>query len=216
MPGAPNRPPEVSGPPPPPPAAGETPQLRLLRRLAPARITLRLDLWKSGAPREFIEPLVKAETLYQAGDIVGAESALDQLSVRLAEPRWPTLPMPFRHLRVEIPQPQPPHYDPEFSLAPAEKEARKARRHAEVQLALAQASVEWARAHATPVDDLAAAVGRAGAALSGTGPGESFWPEVDSVWAGLRDRVPMPTLASARPPAPPPAMTPAEEPTGES
>jgi hypothetical protein len=211
MPGAPNRPPEVSPPPPPPSPAGESPELRLLRRLSPARVALHLDLWKAGPPREFVEPLAKAEALYHAGDIVGAETALDQLAVRLAEPRWPTLPVPFRSLRVEIPPPQPPHYDPEFSLPPAEKDARKARRHAESQLALAKASVEWARAHAVPSGDLAEGVVRAEAALDGAAPAEAFWPQIDALWASVRERVPMPTLPQGHAPG-----APAEAPAGGS
>jgi hypothetical protein len=163
---------------------------------------LQLDQFRSGPPKEFVEPLAKAEELYGSGDLVGADAALDRLSVRLAEPRWPTLPMPFRTLRVDIPAPQPPHYDPEFTLPPAEKEARRARRFAETQLALARASVEWARGHQLPADDLAQRVAEAEAALSGSGTSGAFWPAVDSVWAGLRERVPMPALPAARPGAP--------------
>jgi hypothetical protein len=185
-----------------------------LRRLTPARVALRLDVWKAGPPKEFVEPFTKAEALYASGDIVGAEAALDQLSVRLAEPRWPNLPQPFRTLRVEIVQPQPPHYDPEFPLPPAEKEARKARRYAENQLALARASVDWCRAHSIPSEDLEQAVGRAAAALSAPTPEASFWPDVDAIWAGLRERVPAPTLAAARPAVVAPA--PVDEPAGES
>jgi hypothetical protein len=185
-----------------------------LRRLTPARVALRLDLWKAGPPREFVEPFAKAESLYAAGDLVGAEAALDQLAVRFAEPRWPNLPVPFRSLRVEIAQPQPPHYDPEFTLPAAEKEARRSRRYAEGQLALAKASVEWGRTHAVPCDDLLQAVARAEAALSAPAPAETFWPEVDSIWAGLRDRVPAPTVSAARPPAT--APPPPDESVGES
>jgi len=195
--------------PPPPAAPGETPELRLLRRLTPSRVALHLDLWRGAPSRELVDPLAKAEALYAAGDLPGAEAAADQLSVRFAEPRWPTLPIPFRALRVEIPPPMPPQYDPEFPLPAPEKEARKARRHAETQLALARGSVEWAAAHAIPIDDAPAALARAEAALGPGGAGERFWPEIDAVWASLRVHVPMPTTAAARPVpvAPEPAVS---------
>ncbi|MGA8536079.1 MAG: hypothetical protein WB789_01645, partial [Thermoplasmata archaeon] len=91
----------------------ETPERRALRRLAPSRVALRLDQWKGAPSPDLLTPFEKAEAAYTAGDYTAALQALDQLSIRFAEPRWPTLPEPFRRLRVPIPAPMPPHWDPE-------------------------------------------------------------------------------------------------------
>ncbi len=199
MPGAPNRPPE-SAPAPAPPPVDEL-ERKVLRRLGPSRIALKLDLWKGAPSKDLLEPYGRAEALFASGDHRGADSALDQLSVRFAEPRWPTMPEPFRRLRVSIPAPMPPHYDPENALPAAEREAKKLRRDAELQLALAKASVEWARAHGMPVDDLEPRVRAAAEALAGAGPSDGFWGEIDPCWTGLRERVPAPTTVppAARP-----------------
>jgi hypothetical protein len=195
MPGAPNRPPEVS----PAPAAPPVDQLerRVLRRLAPSRLALKLDVWKGAPSKDLLEPLAKAEALYAAGDHRGADSALDQLSVRLAEPRWPTIPEPFRQLRVKIPAPMPPHYDPEHALPAAEKELRQAKRGAETQLALAQGSVAWAKGHGVETADLEEPLRAAAAGLSGPTPADGFWTSIDLVWTTLRSRVPSPVPAPA-------------------
>ena len=203
MPGAPNRPPEPAAPSAPPPT--DPLERRVLRRLAPGRVALRLDIWKGAPSRELVDPLAKAEELYRSGDARGADSALDQLAVRLAEPRWPTIPLPFRHLRVAIPAPQPPHYDPEHAIPPAEREARRVRREAETQLALAKASVDWAAGHSVEAADLRTGVGSAETALGPSGVSEAFWKEIDGVWERIRERVPMPTAPGRPSPAPPPA-----------
>ena len=211
MPGAPNRPPDPSDLAPPPPVTG-TPAERILRRIAPSRIALHLDLWKGAPWAELLKPLQSAETALAAGDLPHAESALDQLAVRFAEPRWPTLPVPFRGLRQEIPPPMPPHWDPEHALAAPDREARKLHRFAELQLRLVEASVTWAQAHGVPSADLVPLVEEAKRIFPSQGGSASFWTSVDAVWTALRERVPMPTAgrtsttpaASPTPPAPHP------------
>ena len=203
MPGAPTRPPEADTPPPPPPAAG-SPADRVLRRLGPSRIALHLDLWKGAPSKELVLPLESAESAFASGDLPHAEGALDQLAVRFAEPRWPTLPEPFRGLRQEIPAPTPPHWDPEHSLTPAEREGRKLHRFAELQLKLADASLAWAGNHGFAVDDLAAPLATAKARFPQEGGSAAYWAEIDRIWEGLRSRVPMP-----KPPGPPKAPAPA-------
>lgn len=201
MPGGPNRPPEVEAPPPPPPVAG-TVQERLLRRLAPCRIALSLDLWRGAPSPELTKPFESAEAAFASGDFPHAESALDQLAVRFAEPRWPTLPEPFRRLRQEIVAPVPPHWDPEHQLPAPEKEGRKIHRWAELQLALAGASEAWAKAHQVPVDDLGPALEEARRRFAAEGGSQGFWSSIDVVWTGLRERVPAPgTKKTAAAPA---------------
>jgi hypothetical protein len=212
MPGAPNRPPETT------PAAGVAPSTddrgrKALRRLAPARVALRLDQWKGAPHTDLFAPFERAERAYDSGDFVGADSALDQLAVRFAEPRWPTLPVPFRELRATIVQPQPPNWDPESKLEPAERDARRARRAAETQLKLARASVEWARAHAVEVNDLEPNLAAAEAALAANGADPAFWEPIDATWTALRARVPAPTAPAARRAAP---SEPAAESTSET
>jgi hypothetical protein len=200
MPGAPNRPPEADAPPPPPPTAG-TPAERVLRRLAPNRIALHLDVWKGAPSKELVTPLEAAEASYAAGDIPHAEGSLDQLAVRFAEPRWPTLPAPFKGLRQEIPPPTPPNWDPEFSLSPVEREARKMHRFAELQLRLAEASVGWASAHGISATDLAEPLQSAQRRMAVEGASGAFWVEIDRIWVALRERVPMPKVGGTpRPP----------------
>lgn len=203
MPGAPNRPPETDAPPPPPPSAG-TPEERVLRRLGPCRIALHLDLWKGAPSKELVQPLQSAEAAFAAGDLPHAESALDQLAVRFAEPRWPTLPSPFKGLRQEIPAPTPPHWDPEHGLAPAEREGRKLHRYAELQLKLAEASVDWAGAHGIAVDDLGTPLAEARRRFPHEGGSWAYWAEIDRIWTALRERVPMPGATPAARPAPTP------------
>ncbi|HEV2166023.1 MAG TPA: hypothetical protein VGS23_03455 [Thermoplasmata archaeon] len=204
MPGAPNSPPKTAAPAAP---ASDELERKVLRRLAPSRIALKLDLWKGAPARDLLEPFLRAESLYGSGDYRGADSALDQLSVRFAEPRWPTLPEPFRSLRVRIPAPMPPHYDPEFPLPPEEKEARRKRREAEGQLALAKASAAWAESHGAGEAGFGSWLRGAETALSASDLGEAFWGGVDAVWTTIRARVPAPGApgAPSRPsPSPPP------------
>jgi hypothetical protein len=200
MPGAPNRPPEADLPPPPPPAAG-TPADRVLRRLAPSRIALHLDLWRGAPSKELLQPLESAEASFAAGDIPHAEGALDQLAVRFAEPRWPTLPVPFKGLRQEIPPPMPPHWDPEHGLPVPEREARKMHRFAELQLQLADACVGWASAHGIAVTDLAEPLESARRRFPVEGASASYWTDIDRIWIALRERVPMPKVGGAARPS---------------
>jgi len=199
MPGAPNKPPETA----PAPAPAETPQQRALRRLAPSRVALRLPLWRGAPNPDVLQPYLDAERLYEAGDAEGANGALDRLAIRFAEPRWPSLPEPFRQLRVAIPAPQPPHWDPDHGLPPSEKEARRLRRYAETQLALAGGALEAEAARGTDVAPLAPLLERAKSALAAGELGPPLWEPIDGIWSGLRVRVPIPAPAGApRPPAP--------------
>ena len=203
MPGAPNRPPEIA------PHEATTADLptdaaerKVLRRLAPARVALRLDLWKGNPSPELLVPFEKAEGLFASRDFVNADSALDQLAVRFAEPRWPTLPEPFRSLRVTIVQPQPPHWDPEFKMTPEERDVRRTRRTADTQLALAKAVLDWASAHGSSTDDLAPILAAAQQELAGGTATDAFWDRVDTIWVAVRGRV-SPPARKASPPVPP-------------
>jgi hypothetical protein len=209
MPGAPNRPPENAPAAPPVPPVPETPAQRVLRRLAPSRVALLLDQWKGAPNGDLLGPFEKAESAFAAGDFPNAVSALDGLSIRFAEPRWPTLPEPFRRLRVAIPAPMPPSWDPDHSLPVAEKDARKARKFADDQLALADASVAWMAAHQLDTADLAPRVEEARTILAAEGVVAGFYERVDAVWDAVRARVPLPKAAVARP-APAAAPAPAE------
>lgn len=206
MPGAPNKMPPPETPPTPaavvPIAARESPSEHALRRLAPSRVALRLPIWKGAPSPELVKPLEEAEAKYVAGDPGEAGIWLDRLSIRFAEPRWPSLPEPFKLLRVPIPQPQPPQWDPEHALAPAEKEDRKWQRYAETQLKLAKGSVDAEAARGTSVDDLRPFLAQAEGALSAKELGPAFWGPIDGVWSALRERAPIP--ASGKPSAPPP------------
>jgi hypothetical protein len=203
MPGAPNRPPETGEPAPAPAVPEDVHSRKIVRRLAPDRIVLSLELWKGAPGVDLIAPYDKAETLYLAGDLAGADSALDLLSVRLAEPRWPSLPAPWRDLRVSIPAPQPPQWDPEFSLSPAEKETKKLRREADKNLALLTAALDWLGKRSIAVDDLRPEIVQAQEALAGQGPAEPFWAIVDRTWTTIRERTPSPPRAAPRAPPPP-------------
>jgi hypothetical protein len=205
MPGAPNRPPEPDAPAAPPPPVVGTPSQKVLRRLTPSRIALRLDVWKGGPSPELLKPLDRAEATFLAGDFPNAEGALDQLAVRFAEPRWPTLPKPFRELRQDIPAPQPPGWDPENAYPAAQKEARKAWRQAELQLRLVDASLEWAGTHGSDVADLAPHAADARTRFGSEGASEAFWTHVDAIWSALRERVAKPAPAPSRAPAAPAA-----------
>ncbi len=201
MPGAPNRPPETTPAPPPPTPVGDPPERKVLRRLAPARVALLLDQWKGAPSPELTTPFEKAEAAFVAADYPGALSALDLLAVRFAEPRWPTLPEPFRFLRVPIPAPMPPSWNPDNALPPADREAKRAHRFAEEQLALADGSVAWATAHRVDLTDVAPAVGAARAILAAEGASAGFYDRIDGVWEAVRARVPLPKSTAARPAA---------------
>ncbi len=204
MPGAPNRPPDRTDAAPPAPPAPTPPERLALRRLVPSHVALLQEVWKGAPAAELTQPFERAEAAYRAGDFVGAIAALDQLSSRFTEPRWPTLPLPFRELRVVIPAPEPPQWNPEHGLDVAEKERRRARRTAETQLALADGSVAWARAHGIAADDLAARLDRARAILGPTELPEGYYVEIDALWTDLAPRLPRPKRAPAAP-SPPPA-----------
>ncbi len=195
MPGAPNRPPDVAAPPSPRPVP-DPPELRLLRRIVPSHVALLQESWKGGAPAELLAPFERADAAFRAGDYGTAASALDQLSIRFAEPRWPSLPEPFRRLRVPIPAPVPPHWDPDHGVAAEEKELRRARRTAEEQLALVDGSVAWATAHGITAGELATLAAEARAALAAPGVASDFYPAVDRLWRALRDRLPSPRRAA--------------------
>ncbi|HYK94218.1 MAG TPA: hypothetical protein VEY07_09315 [Thermoplasmata archaeon] len=204
MPGAPNRPPATtpSGTPAPP---GEEAGRAVLRRLAPARVALNLDLWKGAPAPDLIAPYDRAEKAYESGDWNGAQGALDQLAVRFAEPRWPTLPTPFRSLRVSIPAPQPPTWDPDHALPAPEKEAKRLKAEAEKQIALLRASVTWLKARNLPADDLEPVVSRLGEMFTAEGASAGLWSGLDEAWAAVRERAPVPRSGASRPPAPEPA-----------
>lgn len=210
MPGAPNRPPSNAPVPAAAPPGAEAAR-PVLRRLAPSRVALRQEVWKGAPPPELLAPFEKAEAAYAAGDFGGASGHLDQLATRFAEPRWPTLPAPFRELRVSIPAPQPPSWNPDHALAPEEKEARQRRRAADQQLAWATASVEWMGRQGLETADLAERLVAARQALEAAGATDALWNEVDTIWVAVHERVPAPRpAAAARPPAappPPPAAT---------
>jgi hypothetical protein len=195
MPGAPNRPPSKDPEVPSVPPVPETPERQALRRLAPSRIALRLDQWKGAPNADLLAPFDRAEAAYLAGDYTAALQALDQLSIRFAEPRWPTLPEPFRRLRVPIPPPMPPHWDPEHGMAAPEKDARKARRVADDQLALARASVAWATAHGTDLSSFGPRVEESAAILDSEGLVPGFYERLDALWLAVREHVAKPHAA---------------------
>ena len=199
MPGAPNRPPETAPETPPPPPATDSPAKRVLRRLAPARVVLNLDLWKGAPSQDLLTPFQKAEAAYSAGEFPTAEGALDALAVRFAEPRWPSLPTAFQALRVKIAAPQPPQWDPEYSLAPAERDALRTRRQAAAQLTLADAAVAWAGEHGVDVSELTPRLVVARAEFERDGASGAFYGEIDPIWEAIRDRVPLPKAVATPP-----------------
>ncbi|HTT14755.1 MAG TPA: hypothetical protein VMG81_03130 [Thermoplasmata archaeon] len=203
MPGAPNRPPENAPAAPAPPPVPVSARFRALSRLAPSRVALLLDPWKGAPSPELLQPFEKAEAAFEHGDFDNASSALDLLSVRFAEPRWPTLPEPFRSLKVPIPAPMPPHWNPDHALGPAEREARRARREADEQVALAAGSLAWAAGHGVDLTDLARPLDEARAILGSEGVVPGYYERMETVWDGVRQRCPRPKGAAGRAPAPP-------------
>ena len=210
MPGAPNRPPEIDGPPPPAAPADQSAR-RVVRRLGAMRVALRLDLWKGAPSAELVTPLERAEASFASGDLLTSLGHTDQLAIRFAEPRWPTLPVPFKGLRQGIPAPQPPQWDPEFTLTPPEKELRRLRREAELYVDLAAATISWGASHSVDLSDLVAPLEQTRALLAATGPDDAFWAESDLFWQAVRARVPMPKGPAGRP-APAAAPSEAAEP----
>lgn len=198
MPGPPNRPPEKSPEAPPTPPPLEPPEKKVLRRLVPTHVTLLLDTWKGAPSPELTGPYGRAAATFAAGDYPAALSALDLLAVRFAEPRWPTLPEPFRLLRVPIHAPVPPHWDPDHKLAPTEKETKRARAAAEEQLALGRGSVTWATAHGIETSDLAPRVESAAQHLSDPTGLAAFYEAMDAFWTTLESRLPAPKGSVAR------------------
>ncbi len=202
MPGAPNRPLPIdaasaAAPP------GEEAGRAVLRRIAPMKVALLLDQWKGAPSRELTAPYERAEAAFAAGDWSGAQSHLDQLSVRFAEPRWPTLPPPFRDLRVAIPPPQPPHWDADHALSPAEKEQKRLRREADRQLSLARGTVGWMKVKGLPMDDLEPIVANAERELAASGLTPALWDALDRLWAAVRARLPsLPTEGGRATPPP--------------
>lgn len=181
----------------------------MLRRLVPMHVTLLLDVWKGAPSPDLTGPFEKAEAAFAAGDFAAATTALDLLSVRLAEPRWPTTPEPFRLLRVPIKAPVPPHWDPDHALSAGDKDSKKQRTTAEDQLALARGAVAWAAAHGVDASDLGSVVEGASAHLAEPADLRSFYEGIDGLWASLRGRLPRPKNAAVR--AAPPAAAEAEE-----
>jgi hypothetical protein len=186
----------------------DLPEKKILRRLAPSRIALLQDAWKGAPNADLMTPFGKAEAAFVAGDYPSALSALDLLSVRFAEPRWPTLPEPYRLLRVPIPAPMPPHWNPDNALPPAERESKRARATAEDQLTLAAGCVAWAATHGIDVTDLTPRVAEARAILPTEGASVGFYERIDFIWAAIRSRVPLPKSPSARPAPASPAPDP--------
>jgi hypothetical protein len=185
-----------------------SPEKKVLRRLAPSRVALLLDQWKGGPSPDLTTPFEKAESAFAALDYPNAITALDLLSVRFAEPRWPTLPEPFRFLRVSIPAPMPPSWDPDNALPPSDREAKRARKFAEDQLALAAGSISWAAAHQVDVADLTPRLEEARAIFSTEGGSEGFYERIDPIWEAIRARVPLPKSSAPRPASAAPAPAP--------
>jgi|SRR5271170_3356174 len=202
MPGAPNRPPETAPEAPVAPPVPEPPERKVLRRMIPSHVTLLLDLWKGAPSGDLLTPLERAEAAYEAADYTTATQALDQLSIRFHEPRWPSLPEPFRLLRVAIPAPQPPSWNPENALPAAEREALRARRFADDQVLLARGCLVWAGAHGISVAEWTPRVEEAAAILKTEGLVPGFYERLDPVWEGLRNQLPHPKGGGPRASAP--------------
>jgi hypothetical protein len=211
MPGAPNKPPDIEAPPAPAsPPSGDKRQ-HAFRRLAPDRLVLRLPIWRGAPNADLVKPLERAAATLAAGEFPDAEKALDQFSVRLAEPRWPTIPEPWVRLRVPIPAPQPPHWDPDFKLAPGDREAKKNREWAQTQLRLAKGTLELAPSLNVDLTDVQSCVAEAQTIFDRDGATPDFWAPLDRLWEAVESRVPLPSPAAARA-APPAKLPPGIEP----
>ncbi len=211
MPGAPNKPPPIDAPlAPAAPLPGDKMQ-HAVRRLAPDRLVLRLPIWRGAPSVDLVKPLERVAATLAAGEFPDAEKALDQFSVRLAEPRWPTIPEPWIRLRTAIPAPQPPHWDPDFKLTPGDRDAKKAREWAATQLLLAKAAITFAPSLGVDLADVQSCVDEAQAAYERGGATADFWTPIDRLWEAVQSRVPLPTPAVARA-APPAKLPPGIEP----
>jgi hypothetical protein len=211
MPGAPNKPPEIDSPP-----AGSSPSPgdklpHALRRLAPDRMVLHLPIWRGTPHADLLKPLERAAATLAAGEFPDAEKALDQFSVRLAEPRWPTIPEPWIRLRVTIPAPQPPHWNPDFNLSPADRDAKKEREWAQTQLLLAKGAIDLAPSLHVDLTDVQSCVVEAQTVFDQGGASAGFWAPLDRFWDAVQSRVALPSPASARS-APPAKLPPGIEP----
>jgi hypothetical protein len=160
---------------------------------------------------DLVRPLERVAATLAAGEYPDAEKALDQFSVRLAEPRWPTIPEPWARLRVPIPAPQPPHWDPDFQLAPADREAKKNREWSRTQLLLANGALELAPSLHVDLTDVQSGVAEAQVIFDREGPTPDFWTSLDRLWEAVENRVPLPTPAPSRT-APPAKLPPGIEP----
>lgn len=211
MPGAPNKPPEIDAPLSPQATPGSDKRQHAVRRLAPDRLILRLPIWRGAPHTDLVKPLERVATMLEAGEFPDAEKALDQFSVRLAEPRWPTIPEPWARLRVSIPAPQPPHWDPDHKLSPADRETKKNQEWARTQLLLAKGALELAPSLPLDLTDVQSAVSEAQAIFDREGPSAEFWMPIDRFWEAVQSRVALPAPASTRA-APPAKLPPGIEP----
>jgi len=213
MPGAPNKPPAIEGAPTPAPTPEGDKRQHALRRLAPDRCVLRLPIWRGAPNADLVKPLERVAVSLAAGEFPEAERALDQFSVRLAEPRWPTIPEPWTRLRVAIPAPQPPHWDPDFQLSAGDREAKKTKEWAATQLVLARAALEAAPTLGIDLGDVQSCVAEAQETFDREGATPVFWGPVDRFWEAVESRVALPAAPAARP-APaaklPPGIAPEE------
>lgn len=198
MPGAPNSPPKTTPEVPAASMVAEPPEKVALRRLVPMRVTLLLDMWKGAPSPDLTGPFEKAETAFAQGDFATALTSLDRLSVRFAEPRWPIIPEPFRSLRVFIFAPMPPNWNPDHALPPPEKDAKKVRKTATEQLALARGSLDWAAAHGIGTTDLAPKLEAATTHFADPSGLAPFYEQIDAIWTGLHGRLPIPKGATVR------------------
>jgi hypothetical protein len=105
----------------------------------------------------------------------------------------------------------PPHWNPEHALPPAEKEALRALRVAEEQVALATDCLAWAAMHGVDTSTLAPSLAQAKVSLETVGLTPEFYGRIDTVWTGLHERLPIPKGKGAPPPAPPPSAAEVED-----
>jgi hypothetical protein len=168
-------------------------------------------MWRGAPNADLVKPLERVATALAAEEFPDAEKALDQFAVRLAEPRWPTIPEPWVRLRVAIPAPQPPHWDPDFKLSPADREVKKNREWAQTQLLLAKGALELAPTLGVDLTEVQAGIAEAQAVFDRDGPTAEFWTPLDRLWEVVQSRVPLPSPATARP-APPAKLPPGIEP----
>jgi hypothetical protein len=212
MPGAPNKPPDSAAVPPPPVPAGAAP---VLRRLVPSRIALRLDTWRKPLSTELLTPYLSAEAALGRGEPELASGYLDQLAIRFAEPRWPTMPAGLRSLAVQVIRPQPPNWDPDSKLTPEEREAKRKRSALATHLELLTTAIDLETRKGTPTADLASDLEGARSG-STAGDAAAFWAAADRIWAALHERVPTPIPASPATPAATAAPARAEPDAGDA